>query len=91
MLVASEAAGLETLLILVIAGQAPPVIQLVEQSLAVFLRQYFVQCTLVGGLGQQLRGVAVDVGQHFPYPLWLALKSVLRVHIGVVVELDEGF
>src|SRR5215471_318575 len=88
---AAPVAGKRALDISVIAIKRAPPPQTVEQPLLVLLGHKLVERAFVSRLGEQLCDGAVEIRLYEAEALWPAVERALGVHIGVVVDLDEGF
>lgn len=89
--VAAEIADRVAGAVAVLLVQHAPGLQALQQALLVFLADALVQCALVGGLGEQLGYMAIDIGLHMAKALGFAGQGLAVVQIGVVVDLVEGF
>src|SRR5665213_4405927 len=66
-----------------------PAAQRLEQDLLVLLGHRIVEMALVRGIAEQLGDAAVEIGGDCAIALRLAAERVVRVDIGVVIDLDE--
>ena len=66
-----------------------PAAQRLEQDLLVLLGHGIVEMALIGGLAEQLGDAAVEIGGDCAIALRLAAERVVRVDIGVVIDLNE--